>query len=86
MKIVILVLVFVVLFGALLTFFNFAGIFSAISTVGDFISQSVTFITTLVSGVINAIADYYFVFMVVLLFVVLWFVETIFLHFLGGKK
>lgn len=86
MKIVILVLVFVVLFGSLLAFFNFAGIYSAISTVGEFISQSVLFITSLVRGVIDAISDYYYVFMIVLLFVVLWFVETIFLHFLGGKK
>lgn len=86
MKIIILVLIFVVLFGSLLAFFNFSGIYTAISTVGEFISQSVLFITSLIRGVIDAITDYYYVFMIILLFVVLWFVETIFLHFLGGKK
>lgn len=86
MKIIILILLFVLLFGALLVYFNFGAIYTALSYVMTYIEQGVTAVVGLISGFIDIIESFSLVWLLLIFFVVLWFLHDIIVQIFGGKE
>lgn len=86
MKIIILILLFVLLFGALLVYFNFGAIYTALSYVMQYLQHGLTAVIGLISGFIDIIESYSLVWLLVIFFVVLWFLHDIIVKIFGGKE
>lgn len=85
MKIIILVLLFVLLFGSLLVYFNFGAIYTALNLVIDFLQNGVNLLVGLISGFVSAIENYSLLWLLLIFFIVLWFLHDIIVKIFGGK-
>lgn len=74
------------MFGALLVYFNFGAIYTALSYVMTYIEQGVTAVVGLISGFIDIIESFSLVWLLLIFFVVLWFLHDIIVQIFGGKE
>lgn len=85
MKVVIFILVFVVLFGSLMAFFNFSAIYKGLSYIATFIKDAVDLIVLLFEGIVDIILDNSVLMLIAFLFLLLWLLRVLLMNLFGGK-